>query len=105
VINPNGARADLLIAANDDTNSDWNGVWDAATIVNSDGWFAEVEIPYNTLKFKNAPKQIWAVNLNVTSARIMSRPGGKTGRGNNSRKTFRLPEPCPVYKYYLLATI
>ncbi|WP_426670096.1 DUF5916 domain-containing protein [Mucilaginibacter sp. McL0603] len=63
VINPNGARADLLIAANDDTNADWNGVWDAATTINDDGWFAEVEIPYNTLKFKNAPRQIWAINF------------------------------------------
>ncbi|MDB5112863.1 MAG: hypothetical protein JWR67_3977 [Mucilaginibacter sp.] len=63
VINPNGARADLLIAANDDPNSDWNGVWDAAVTMNSDGWFAEVEIPYNTLKFKNASKPIWAINF------------------------------------------
>lgn len=63
VINPNAARADLLVAANDEMNEDWNGVWDAATVVNADGWFAEVEIPYNTLKFKNTAIQNWQINL------------------------------------------
>ncbi|MDP9231096.1 MAG: hypothetical protein M3O67_10575, partial [Bacteroidota bacterium] len=27
VINPNGARADLLISGNEQANKDWNGVW------------------------------------------------------------------------------
>ena len=63
VINPNGARNDLLVSASDDASSDWNGVWDAATTINDEGWFAEIEIPYNTLKFKNSKQQIWAINF------------------------------------------
>jgi len=52
---------------------------------------------YNTLKLKTRPKQIWAVILNVTSARIMTRPGAKTAR-NNSLENFSLAEPCPFHK-------
>ena len=90
VINPNGARADLLIAANDDTNADWNGVWDAATTVNNDGWFAEVEIPYNTLKFKNAPRQIWAINFERDISANNEQDRWQNWSRNNSLENFSL---------------
>ena len=64
VINPNGARADLLVS-NDGTSSnrDWNGVWDAATVINDKGWFAEIVIPFSTLKFPDKVFQNWGINL------------------------------------------
>ena len=42
VINPLGARADLLVSGNENSNIDWNGVWDAKTTINDEGWFAEI---------------------------------------------------------------
>ena len=42
IINPNGARADLLISSNEEANKDWNGVWDCKTSVTNEGWFAEL---------------------------------------------------------------
>ncbi len=63
IVNPNGARADLLISSSDNASSDWNGVWDAAATINSEGWFAEIELPYNTLKFKKNEQQYWAINF------------------------------------------
>ncbi len=63
VINPNGARADLLVSSSENASSDWNGVWDATAIITSEGWFAEIEIPFNTLKFKNSKEQFWAINF------------------------------------------
>ncbi len=64
VINPNGARSDLLVS-NDGTvsNRDWNGVWDAATVIDSRGWFAEIGIPFSTLKFPDLMVQEWGINL------------------------------------------
>jgi hypothetical protein len=41
IINPNAARADLQVSWEND-NIDWNGVWDAKTIRNDSGWFAEI---------------------------------------------------------------
>ena len=63
VVNPFGARADLLITSSEDASNDWNGVWDAAAIITAEGWFAEIEIPFNTLKFKNSKQQMWSINF------------------------------------------
>jgi hypothetical protein len=62
IINPNGARADLQVSGDND-NIDWNGVWDAKTIITTEGWFAEIQIPFNTLQFKKDSLQIWQVNF------------------------------------------
>ena len=64
VINPLGARADALIANEGDfVNSDWNGVWDAATQINDNGWFAEIMIPFSTLQFPPSGEQNWGINF------------------------------------------
>jgi hypothetical protein len=62
IINPNGARADLQVSWEND-NIDWNGVWDAKTIRNNKGWFAEIQIPFNTLQFRRDSTKIWAINF------------------------------------------
>jgi Domain of unknown function (DUF5916) len=62
IINPNGARADLQLSGDND-NIDWNGVWDAKTTRNKDSWFAEIQIPFNTLQFKKDSLKIWAINF------------------------------------------
>lgn len=65
VTNPNGARADLQVFNNGgSTNSAWNGVWDVRTTVNSEGWFAEIRIPFYTLKYRtDVEQQVWGVNF------------------------------------------
>ena len=63
VINPLGARADLLVSGGEEGNKNWNGVWDAKAIITGEGWFAEIRIPFNTLQFKNQPEHIWAINF------------------------------------------
>jgi hypothetical protein len=52
VINPNGAQYDSLITDNGrKSNSSWNGVWYVAAKRTDQGWFAEIRIPFSTLKF------------------------------------------------------
>jgi len=64
VVNPNGARGDAIITDNGNGwNEDWNGVWDVAVVKNDSGWFAEIEIPFSTLKFKNKEYQHWGFNI------------------------------------------
>lgn len=63
VINPNGARADLLISGNEEANADWNGVWDCKTTITNEGWFAEVKIPFSTLQFRKDSIQTWGINF------------------------------------------
>jgi len=63
IINPNGARADLLVSGNERANIDWNGVWDVKTKITSEGWFAEIQIPFNTLQFRKSNEYAWAINF------------------------------------------
>ncbi len=64
VINPNGAMADVWVGdEGKDWNKDWNGVWDASVKVTSEGWFAEIVIPFSTLKFRNQIEQTWGINF------------------------------------------
>ncbi len=64
IINPNGARRDALITDNGGGyNEDWNGIWDVETTITKDGWFAEIEIPFYTLRFPDAIEQIWGINF------------------------------------------
>lgn len=63
IINPNGARADLLVSGQESSNINWNGVWDAKTIITNEGWFGEIRIPFNTFQFKKGTQHIWAINF------------------------------------------
>jgi len=66
IVNPNGARADLQVFDNGSSvNRFWNGVWDVRVTRNSQGWFAEFEIPLSTLKFRNDKEGLreWGFNV------------------------------------------
>jgi hypothetical protein len=63
-VNPNGSQADALVQDNGrKSNADWNGVWYAAAAKTDRGWFAEVRIPFSTLKFSPANVQTWGINF------------------------------------------
>lgn len=57
-VNSNGARNDgaikndLLIAS--DINFSWNSFWDAKTVMNDDGWAAEIRVPFSSLRYQTA---------------------------------------------------
>lgn len=64
VINPNGAMADVWLGdEGHDFNFDWNGIWDAKVTRDDKGWYAEVKIPFSTLKFKGESIQVWGLNF------------------------------------------
>lgn len=64
VTNPNGALADVWVGDEGlDFNKSWNGVWDVAVQRNEKGWFAEIAIPFSTLKFKKDSVQVWGINF------------------------------------------
>jgi len=64
VTNPNGARFDALVQNNgQQVNESWDGVWNVKTQVTKEGWFAEFEIPFSTLKFGVGREQVWGINF------------------------------------------
>jgi len=50
-VNPNGARLDGELIGNNDTNDDWDGVWDARARVTPEGYTVEIVIPWQMLRY------------------------------------------------------
>ena len=62
--NPAGAKSDAQMANEGrENNSNWDGIWDVRTRVTESGWYAEVWIPFRTLKFSRADPQTWGINF------------------------------------------
>jgi hypothetical protein len=64
---PGGIRKDAAIshdASGGDINSgewingDFNTFWDVATVVNGEGWFAEMRVPFTSLRFQERDGQV-----------------------------------------------
>ena len=63
-INPAGARWDAQMANEGrENNANWDGIWDVKTRIADDGWYAEIRIPFKTLKFSPDDEQTWGVNF------------------------------------------
>ena len=54
---PTGLRNDFTISNDavgaDAININWNTFWDVATVCNDEGWFAEMRIPFSSLRFQD----------------------------------------------------
>ena len=68
--NPVGARADGQLTNNaEERTLEWDGIWDAAARITDDGWVAEIEIPFKTLRFKPG-QTAWGLNVERTVRRL-----------------------------------
>ena len=50
-VNANGVRTDAFYETATRANRDWEGIWHAASNIDSEGWTTEVVIPFKTLNF------------------------------------------------------
>ena len=63
-VNPAGARWDAQMTNEGrENNANWDGIWDVKTRIADDGWYAEIRIPFKTLKFSPDDEQTWGVNF------------------------------------------
>lgn len=71
---PGGIRFDILLADDGVTqNASWDTFWSAETRVTSEGWFAEVRIPFSSLGFQ--PDAQGRAIMGLTVTRLVSRTG------------------------------
>jgi hypothetical protein len=76
MVTPTGTRTDVEFlhdaegAPERNANTSWNAVWDVATVRNSEGWFAEMRIPFSSLKFQVIGGK---VVMGITAARFNAR--------------------------------
>lgn len=62
-VNPEGTRYDALVSENgEDENSNWDGLWEAQTIIDNQGWSAEIRIPIQTISYTSGLKE-WGFNI------------------------------------------
>jgi hypothetical protein len=64
IINPNGVKRDATLGDEGKSyNPDWDGIWDCKTLISDEGWFAEISIPWKTLRFDSKRDSLWGVNF------------------------------------------
>jgi uncharacterized protein DUF5916/cellulose/xylan binding protein with CBM9 domain len=44
----------------------WNPIWYTKTTINSQGWVAEMKVPFSQLRFGKAKEQVWGFNISRT---------------------------------------
>ena len=67
VVNPHGARSEGL-AFGEHFSLNWDGIWNARSRIQEEGWSAEIEIPFKTISFK-PELEAWGFNLERYIAR------------------------------------
>ncbi len=65
--NPIGLRGDGLMSTGQGSNlnKSWDGIWDVEVARHSDGWTAEIRIPFRTLQF-DPTQSTWGFNMQRT---------------------------------------
>ena len=46
-----------------ENNADWDGIWEVRARIAETGWYAEIRIPFRTLRFRTSDVQTWGVNF------------------------------------------
>ncbi len=67
IISARGGRSEGL-AAGQSVSLDWDGIWDAKSRIQPDGWTAEMKIPFKTISFRPGLAS-WGINVERYIAR------------------------------------
>jgi hypothetical protein len=64
-VTASGVRIDHFHAEDQQDGADagFDPVWEARTSIDRQGWSAELWIPFSQLRFNDAPRQIWGLNI------------------------------------------
>ena len=65
-VTASGVRIDYYHGGDSEFNRDYsfNPVWEAKAHIGSEGWTAEMRIPFSQLRFNPAEVQVWGLNIN-----------------------------------------
>ncbi|MFC1572193.1 DUF5916 domain-containing protein [Candidatus Eisenbacteria bacterium] len=61
-VNPLGVQEDSYMFNDGDRDQDWDAVWQAETFEDADGWYAELRIPFSSIRYRaDAPS--WGLQV------------------------------------------
>lgn len=84
-VTPLNVQSDTVLYNDISEDTSWDGVWSSAARIISDGWVAEVRIPFSQLRFPDRDEHVWGLNItrrtvrNNEWARIVNTKKGETG--------------------------
>ncbi|MCP4547931.1 MAG: carbohydrate binding family 9 domain-containing protein [bacterium] len=62
-INPHGVKQDFYNYDDLYHDSSWNAVWEADTFIDDEGWYAEIRIPFSSIRYRAADSMTWGFNV------------------------------------------
>ncbi|MBU1095228.1 MAG: carbohydrate binding family 9 domain-containing protein [Bacteroidetes bacterium] len=63
-VNPGGSLLDGTLFNDSWDDDSWDGIWEAKTNIDDEGWSMEMRIPFAQLRFNEAEEMKWGVNFN-----------------------------------------
>jgi hypothetical protein len=66
-VNPRGARSEGLTSGGS-ASLNWDGIWEAKSRIDNNGWSAELKIPFKTIQFRSG-LSVWGINVERFIAR------------------------------------
>ena len=81
LVNPSGVQTDISLYDDEQTDRDYDAVWEVRTSTTPDGWVAEYRIPFSQMRFTASPQpgQVWGFSSRRTIHR-KAEMGEWTGR-------------------------
>lgn len=62
-ITADGVKADHYLYDDVERDTDWEAVWDAQTWEDEHGWYVEVRVPFQAIRFKPAASMTWGLQF------------------------------------------
>jgi hypothetical protein len=62
-VNPDGVKRDFAMSNDGNEDPSWDGVWDAATTIDSLGWTAEFRIPLSQMRYSKADSHTFGFGI------------------------------------------
>jgi hypothetical protein len=71
ITNPSGVQQDVFFYDDDNSDRDFNAVWEVRSAITDKGWVAEFRIPFSQLRFTASPNagQVWGFGVRRTIRR------------------------------------
>ena len=63
IVNPASSIEDGVFYNDSWSDNSWDGVWECATSIDSDGWNVEIAIPFSQLRFNKSDEMVWGVDF------------------------------------------